>query len=88
MEFENMNINEVEEIADVIEDIVPKKSFKLTAGTGVLIGAIATAAVVGVVGLVKKVRAKKACNHEGCVNGDSACECYGDDYEDLDEECK
>lgn len=87
MEFENMNINEVEEIADVIEDVVPKKSFKLTAGTGVLVGAIATAAVLGVVTLVKKVRAKKAGNQEGCTDECPDCDRYEADFEDLDD-CK
>lgn len=80
MELENMNINNVEEVADVIEEVVPKKGFKLTAGTGAIIGAVVTAAVIGVVGLVKKVRANKAAKEETEDDNNE----YEDDYAEYD----
>ena len=81
MEFENMNIENVEEVTDVIEEIVPKKGFKLNAGAGLAIGALGTAAVLGLVALVKKARAKKAAKD---VEVEEECDEYGDDYDDYD----
>lgn len=72
MEFENMNINEVEEAVDALEEVAPKKTFKLSSGgKGLIIGALATAGLVGLIAVVKKVRGKKAAEQEEDVCDES-----------------
>ena len=80
MEFENVEmIENVDEVMDAIEEAIPEKGFKLGVGEGVLIAALATAAVVGVVALVKKVCANKA-KQEELVGEESECD---DDLMDI-----
>lgn len=76
MEFENMNINDVEEVVDVLEEVAPEKTFKLSpGGKGLIVGALATAGLIGLIAVVKKVRSKKAAEQE-----DDVC----DESEDVD----
>jgi hypothetical protein len=88
MEFENMDINNVEEVVDVIEEVVPKKGFEIPKlGKGIIIGALATATVVAAVNFVKKVRAKKAVEVEELVDNDEDC-INEDEYDYSDVEGK
>lgn len=93
MEFENMNINEVEEVANVLEEVVPEKTFKLSAGCkGLIVGTLVTAGLVGLVAVVKKVRGKKAAEQEEeevCDNSEEdVCDDPYDYPEDSDVEDK
>lgn len=91
MEFENMDIKEVEEVMDVIEDVAPKKNFKLGAGTkGAIVGILATAGLFGLVAVVKKACKKKASEQEEieCDETEDERYCYDPEYnpEDSDVE--
>lgn len=88
MEFENVSIDNVEEVVDVIEEVVPKKGIKISdLGKGAIIGTIATAAIIATVKLVKKVRAKKAAEKEEPEIEVDDEECYDEnecDYADVE----
>lgn len=82
MEFENMDIKEVEEVMDVIEDVAPKKNFKLGAGTkGAIVGILATVGLFSLVVMVKKVGKKKAAEQE-----ETECDETEDESYDYDPE--
>lgn len=87
MNIENIDIADVEEATAVIEEVVPKKGFKLpTAGKYFVAGAIATAAVTAVVALVKKKRTKKVEEQEELADDVDADSYDCDDSVDSDVE--